>query len=353
MSAVSDIQIAVQQLAVAEDLLCERSLHEARLAFDVAETVGADPGRCCAGRWEAAMLAGRFEDAWRESDKIRRRAGHDPHRFWDGEPIDGKRVIVRSLHGLGDAVQMFRYASLLRARAREVIYEVPPRMLPLAPYFRDVENIVSWGEHAPAAPPHWDSQIEITELPYVFRTTLDELPIAEDYLRLPGELIEATAKCMGQKLRPRIGFVWACGDWNPERNVPLRLLQDLVRNGNFEFWNLQGSGSAKEAAHLPVRDERDLCEGLLPLAALIANLDLVITPDTLAAHLAGVLGKPAWVMLQYSADWRWLVKRIDSPWYRSVRLFRQPAPGDWRSVISRIQAQLHAFLLSGHSALLF
>lgn len=354
MTSVIDMRIsASERLADAEKLLDNRSLAEARTAFDEAEAAGADPDRCSAGRWETAMLSGRFEDAWRESDAIRRRAGDDPHRFWSGEPIDGRRVIVRCLHGLGDAVQMFRYAPLLRQRAAEVIYEVPPRMVPLVRYFDGVDNVITWGEGAPRNPPAWDLQIEVTELPYLFGTTVADLPIAERYLNLPQEIVQATARALGPKQRPRIGLVWACGDWNPQRNVPLNLLEMLVRDQRFEFWNLQGSGSADEARELPVRNERTLCEGLLQLAALIANLDLVITPDTLAAHLAGVLGTPAWVMLQYAADWRWMVQRKDTPWYRSLRLLRQTTPGDWRDVVLKLQHRLQLYLQTGQAALLF
>lgn len=354
MTPVADRVVSpAERLVDAERLLDERSLEQAKAAFDEAEAAGADPDRCSAGLWEAAMLAGEFEAAWRESDSIRARGNHDPHRFWNGQPIDGRRVIVRSLHGLGDAVQMLRYAPHLKRRAAEVIYEVPPRLLPLAPQFEAVENVITWGEDAPTSPPAWDLQAEITELPYMFRTTLDQLPIAEGYLRLPADAVEATAQALGAKQRPRIGVVWACGDWNPQRNVPLDLLEPLLRDERFEFWNLQGSGCAQQARDLPLRNERELCEGLVPLAALIANLDLVITPDTLAAHLAGVLGRPAWVMLQNAADWRWMVGRSNSPWYRSVRLFRQPTPGDWRSPVADMERRLESYMQAGQAPLLF
>jgi ADP-heptose:LPS heptosyltransferase len=108
-----------------------------------------------------------------------------------------------------------------------------------------------------------------------------------------------------------------------------------------EFWNLQGGSAAEEANGLPIRDATDeYGDGLLPLTSVIAQLDLVITVDTLAAHLAGALGTPAWVMLQYAADWRWMTGRSDSPWYPSLRLFRQSQPGDWRRVVEDILTAL-------------
>ena len=297
-----------------------------------------------AARWQEAMLAGRFEEAWRESDAIRHRGSPDPHRFWNGEDLHGARVIVRCLHGLGDAVQMLRYAPRLSEIAASVIYEAPPRLLPLMPCFRGVREAVTWGEQTPGEPPAWDVQVEVMELPYVFRTTVEQLPLAVKYLELPERLVRSAARSMGPKPCTRVGLVWACGEWNPERAVPLPLLGGLLQQRGVEFWSLQGGAAAAEAEGLPLRDATDVCgDGLLALAATIANLDLVITPDTLAAHLAGALGKPAWVMLQHAADWRWMQEREDSPWYPTLRLFRQDSPGDWKTVVDNIAAKLGEF----------
>ncbi|HVG27062.1 MAG TPA: hypothetical protein VM865_05620 [Acidobacteriaceae bacterium] len=334
----------------AEDLLTRRSLERAWTAFHHAEAVGADPDRCSAGRWETAMLLGDLESAWRENDVIRRRGSPDPHRFWLQQRIDGKRVIVRCLHGFGDAVQMLRYAPQLRERAAEVIFEVPPRFVPLARCFRGVENVITWGDDTPRPAPAWDVQVEVLELPYLFRTTPAHLPLETHYLALPPEIIASTAQRMGRRERPRVGIVWASGEWNPGRNVPLSLLESLLATPGIEFWNLQGGPAAAEADGLPLRSTQDLRDGLLPLAATIANLDLVLTADTLAAHLAGALGIPSWVMLQHAADWRWMHARDNSPWYPSLRLFRQPAPGDWASVIHRLAHELSSFAPQAHAA---
>src|SRR5206468_452756 len=106
----------------------------------------------------------------------------DPHRLWDGEPLNGHRVIVRCLHGLGDAIQFLRYAAALRQIVAELVFEVPPRLLDLAPLIEDVDRAVSWGKYAPDAPVMWDKQIEVMELPYYFRTKLSDLPLAEKYV---------------------------------------------------------------------------------------------------------------------------------------------------------------------------
>ena len=333
-----------EQIALAEELLERRQLREAETAFDLAEQMGADADGCAAARWMAAMLRGDFEAAWRESDGIVRRGGIDPHRFWNGEDIRGKRVMVRCLHGFGDAIQFLRYLPRISELAAEVIVEVPPRMVSLAPLLMGMGRVVTWGEGTPATAPSWDVQIEVMELPYLFRTTMRELPLAVDYLRVPGAEVADAGRAMGEARGLRVGLVWAAGDWNPGRSIPLGHLEPLVAAGGAEFWSLQG-GAAQEAASEWVRagllrDGAVCGDGLRVLAAVIANLDLVISVDTLAVHLAGAMGKPAWVLLQHAADWRWMTERSDSPWYPRARLFRQGREGDWDGVVRSAVAEL-------------
>jgi len=348
MEALCDVG-AASRLECAEDMLLQRRLQEALEIFHEAEAIGAPADRCSSGRWMAAMLHGDFEAAWRESDAIRARGAPDPHRFWNGEDLRNACVIVRCLHGFGDAVQMLRYAPRLRQIAARVIFEVPPRMLPIASLFDGVAEVITWGEAAPEKLPEWDVQVEVTELPYLFRTTLDELPIGTNYLKLPDDTVRRAACAMGPAIRPRIGIVWASGEWNPERSIPLSLLEPMVRETSAEFWSLQGNVAAEDArlwieAGI-VRDATAICgDGLVALSATIANLDLVITVDTLAAHLAGALGRPTWVMLQHAADWRWMTAREDCPWYPTLRLFRQPTPVDWNGTINRVREALRDFV---------
>jgi hypothetical protein len=339
---------ATELVEHAEALLNMRKLEQARVAFDRAEDGGASADRSSSGRWHAAMLAGDFKAAWLESDAIRARGAPDPNRFWNGDRLRGADVIVRCLHGYGDAVQMLCYAPLLQQIASSVVFEVPPRLLPLAPFFRGVRDVVSWGKHAPRTSSRWNVQVEVTELPYIFRTTTADLPIATRYIDLPARPINDAAAAMARSVRPglsgppRIGYVWAAGEWNPNRSVPFAIFQSLLRTDLVEHWSLQGGPAAGDArewiAGGKMRNATDVCgDGLVALAAAIANLDLVITVDTLTAHLAGALGKPAWVLLQHAADWRWMVDRSDSPWYPEVRLFRQPAAGNWQEVIGEVR----------------
>jgi hypothetical protein len=324
---------ATLYLAEAEDLLSRRLLGAAIEAYRRSQEYGADADSCSGGRWLAHMLLGDFGSAWQESDAVRRRGASDP-----------QRVIVRCQHGFGDAVQFLRYAPLLQEIAGQVIFEVPPQLLQLAPYFHGIDNVVTWGEQRPFHPPVWDAQIEIMELPYLFRTQQIDLPIATNYIDLPANCVHQVSDQMGTSPVPRVGIVWSSGDWNPSRSVPFPDFCPLLQTSGYEFWNLQGGLVRYECSSHPdgvlVHDIDACSQGILPLAAVISQLDLVITVDTLAAHLAGALGVPAWVMLQHAADWRWMVNREDSPWYPSLRLFRQPSPGDWASVIQQAEACL-------------
>jgi hypothetical protein len=335
-----------EALRHAQDLLHQRELDDALRAFASAENRGADPDSCCAVRWMVHMLLGDFASAWAESDAIRARGTADPQRFWQGEDLRGKRVILRCLHGLGDAVQFLRYVPALRAIADSLIIEVPPRFVELARCFEGVESVITWGSGAPRNTPAWDVQIEINELPYVFRTTSDQLPLLTRYIHLPKASMDAAKPYATGSCSLRVGLVWASGPWNSSRTIPFNLLRPIFDCSGCEFWNLQGGPEREDWSKLPPGPHlraAEACEhSILGLAATIAQLDLIITSDTLAAHLAGALGVPAWVMLERAADWRWQHDRNDSPWYPSLRLFRQHRDHDWSGVIGRIMRELHA-----------
>ena len=309
-------------------------------AFDLAEREGADADRCAGGRWMAHMYAGDFEQAWQQSDAIRSRGKADPHRFWSGEAIDGKRLIVRCLHGLGDAVQMLRYLPLLQDRCAHVTLQVPPRLVPLAPYFTGADDVITWGSDAPACEPPWNVQVEVMELPYLFRTTVQDLPVQGSYLELPSGNLSSPEVKITRAGRPKVGLVWSASEWDPTRCVPMPCLAKIIATPGIEFWNLQGEPAHSRARLDPalanVHDAAESGDGLLPLAACIRQMDLLISVDTLAAHLAGAMCKPAWVLLQHRADWSWMQERDDSPWYPTLRLWRQPMQDDWAGLTDAV-----------------
>ncbi len=340
---MTDSERLLQQ---AGHLLDARQLDEAIASFDYAERAGAPTDQCSAGRWTAYMLQGCFEPAWRESDAISRRGAPDPNRFWNGESVSGKTVMMRCLHGFGDAVQYLRFIPQLNEEARRVIVEVPPPMTELARCIAGVGEVITWGDAAPNPAPSWDIQIEVTELPYWARCNESTLTRTYPYLTVPAVLMAGAAHALPSRTRYNVGVVWSPGEWNLSRAIPLNMLEPILSITDIDFWNLQGGAVRNAWRQLQgkpnIHDATGWCAdaGLVPLAAFISQLDLVLTVDTLAAHIAGALGVPAWILLQYSADWRWMGTRRDSPWYPSVRLFRQPAAGDWYSVVRAVHQQL-------------
>ncbi|HEY9136794.1 MAG TPA: hypothetical protein VIM67_00880 [Terriglobus sp.] len=337
------MSIAEAVMEEAEFLLHKRQLTQALKQFNEADALGADTNRCAAGRWMAHMLLGNFQLAWRESDVIRTRTPHDPNLFWRGEDLHGKRVVLRCLHGFGDAVQFLRFVPWLRAIAAHVVVEVPPRLLELAPMLAEVEQVITWEEKSP---PEWDVQVEISELLHLFRVDVAQLPMAERYLRIPPAIIARHAISPRRAASLKVGVVWAGGEWNPSRSIPFEDIRRILHVKGCEFWNLQG-GKARSVwpVGLDQLHAAEQCEeSIIALTELIAQMDLVITSDTLAAHLAGAQGVPCWVILQHAADWRWMHLRDDSPWYPSIRLFRRGRCEGWAGPVSRVASALHTLV---------
>lgn len=307
--------------------------------FERAEQAQYDPDCCAAGRWDCHMLSGDFESAWRESDSIASRGNPDPHRFWDGQPFRDRRVLIRCLHGLGDTLQFIRYSPLIREQARTVTVEAQPTLKSLIEQAgieqpRIADRVITWGEPEP----DWDQQIEINELPRVFRTTVRSIPNHVPYLIVPrdGEIPVTN----GRQLR--IGLVWDSSSYNPERSVRLKDVAKLFAVPGASFFSLQAGPQRAELE--PWSDQVvNLYSGspaVLPMAKTLKTLDLVISVDTMMAHLAGAMGRPVWTLLPYRCDWRWMTKRGDSPWYPTMRLFRQERPGDWGTVIRQVERAL-------------
>jgi hypothetical protein len=171
-----------------------------------------------------------------------------------------------------------------------------------------------------------------------------DLPIAERYLHLPPSHRDTIGRTMSAGYAPRVGVAWAAGDWNVSRSIPFASFRPLLSEAGCEFWNLQGGAAQADWDRLPssanLRDSACLGKGLMTLACVISQLDLVITVDTLAAHLAGAMGIRAWVLLQRAADWRWMAAGDTSPWYPSLRLFREPAVGGWPALIEQVREEL-------------
>ena len=292
--------------------------------------------------WMWHMRRGDFAAAWKVSDRVMRaRAGvpctHLPREFqyfWAGEPLDGQRVFVRCYHGLGDTIQFIRYAPLLRSRAREVIVWAQPKLIPLIRSVRGIDLLLPLHDGDPGI--EFDTSVELMELPYVFRTTIATVPAEIPYLHV-------TPASLPRSSRLAVGLTWAGGDWDQNRSVPFDVLKSLTTIPGIDWYVFQRGEALQDwPQSLGTISEGELHDE----ARLLAALDLMISVDTMTAHLAGALGVRVWTLLQKNADWRWMDEREDSPWYPTMRLFRQERQGDWTTVIDRVITALERFKTS-------
>jgi hypothetical protein len=285
------------------------------------------------------MRAGNFERAWQVSDSVldRRRAAretcqHWPRHLqpvWDGTPLTGKRVLVRCYHGLGDTLQFVRLLAPLHRRARHVSLWVQPQLLNLLGSVRGVDRLLPLHDGTPEG--DYEADIELMELPHALRLTPSRIPC-----RVPYIYVSPTSLPKPPQAGVRsIGLAWQSGEWDPRRSIPDALVAQLASVPRTQWYSLQ---YGVEQSPLPATNIA--CRDITALAARMRSLDLVISTDTMTAHLAGALGVRVWTLLPADCDWRWMNGRPDSPWYPTMRLFRQQWPGDWRDVISAVIAEL-------------
>jgi hypothetical protein len=297
--------------------------------------MGLAPIPSMADDWLSRMRRGDFAGAWKICDAARtRRAGTTcwdwPRHLqwvWSGEPLDGKRVLIRCYHGLGDTIQFIRYAPFVKRIASRVIVWAQPSLLPLLRGVAGIDEMLPLHDGAPEA--DYDVDIEVMELPHVFRTTMQTIPRKVPYLRVEGAPLRAPFA---------VGLVWRAGDWDDRRAVRLEQIMSLAGVPGVALYALQRDLAPGEGnAPFVVVAERD---DPLGTARAMRSLDLVISVDSMPAHLAGALGVPVWTLLPAEADWRWMQDRDDSPWYPTMRLFRQSRVGAWEPVIERVARQL-------------
>jgi hypothetical protein len=300
--------------------------------------------------WTQAMRQGDFAAAWRISDTVlRARIARGEtcwrwprhHQFvWSGAPLAGRRVLVRCYHGLGDTIQFIRFAAPLRRLASRVIVWAQPALMPLIAGADGVDEVLPL--HDGDCPAAYDVDVEIMELPHILRANAGSLGARVPYLHPPplaGERLDGEPGA-----QRRIGFVWQAGGWDPRRSIPTPMLADLLerlaRAPGIALFLLQRGLPARELAALPARDIGS--DDAVVTAARMRKLDLVVSVDTMAAHLAGALGVPTFTLLHRDCDWRWMDGRSDSPWYPTMRLFRQSRADDWNGLIAAVEQALAA-----------
>jgi Glycosyltransferase family 9 (heptosyltransferase) len=236
---------------------------------------------------------------------------------------------VRCYHGLGDTIQFIRYVPLLKALAAAVTVWAQPPLLPLLGTMHGIDRLLPLHDGTPDVA--YDADVEVMELPHVFRTTLATVPAEVPYLRVE----PVPLPCRG---RLAVGLAWRAGEWDARRSIPLALLAPLGKVPGIAWYILQrGPGLMGWRGGFGILPR---ASNLFEEARLIRALDLVISVDTMPAHLAGALGVPVWTLLPAEADWRWMDGRDDSPWYPTMRLFRQEEDGVWEPVIMRAAAAL-------------
>ena len=337
-------------------------LHQGRLDLDAAvrfceEAIRLRPDSAEA-HWQlgTALLArGDFVRGWREyewrwklPDFATPQAGQG-RPLWDGADLHGQRILLHAEQGFGDFIQFIRYAPLVARRGGEVIVGCPPPLLSLLATVPGVKQVVT---DRTALPP-FAVQAPVLSLPAIFRTTLANLPREVPYLSAPasGLVLPETA---GARLQ--VGLVWAGAASHKNdrrRSLPLELLRDWAELPGIQWHSLQVGPRAVDLASLGIAGKFTDWNGRLrdfgDTASMIAQLDLVIAVDTAVAHLAGALSKPVWTLLPFAAEWRWMQGREDSPWYPTMRLFRQSSPGDWPELLGRVKTALGR-LLEGSAA---
>ena len=323
-----------------------RRPHEAQRSLQAAAHLGADPDALAQELWMCAMLLGEFEQAWQVSDAVlarREAAAFNPtdkpfhlRPVWRGTPLSGRHVLVRCYHGLGDTIQFIRYMPLLRQKAASVTIQAVPALHNLLRTVPGIDRIVPLAYDAPDPP--FEIDIELMEVPYALRTRLATIPAAVPYLTVDATRIGAARQRIAVEDGLKVGLAWAAGEWRRERSLPLDLAARLGAVPGVALVNLQRGPAlaALEGARVRptfIDPPAAWSDDIVETAATIRGLDLVISVDTMVAHLAGALGAPVWTLLDHRADWRWMLDRADSPWYPTMRLFRQKAPGDWMSVV--------------------
>jgi tetratricopeptide (TPR) repeat protein len=299
------------------------------------------------------LLVGDLQRGFRHYEWRWKLQGFSPRNFtqplWDGSDLQGKTILLHHEQGLGDTIQFIRYASLVKQRGGQVLAWVQPALARLLASVPGVDQIV-----AEDPLPNFDVQAPLLSLPYLLKTTMDQIPATVPYLSVPHCQTEVEPD---RSAGLRVGLVWASGyrasphAFNgyasyQKRSCSLDSLAELLTLSGIRWFSLQVDHHADQIQSLGVEslmeDCRDRIGDFADTARVMLGLDLIVSVDTATAHLAGALAKPVWVLLPFAPDWRWLLDRSDTPWYPTMRLFRQRQRGDWSSVIAELRQALQA-----------
>jgi len=290
------------------------------------------------------LLLGEFEDAWklwRGLPDERAELKHIPR--WQGEKV--AHLLLHEEQGLGDALQCVRYIPLIRERAGKITLRLSSMLQRLMrENFPDIE-VLTLEDPVPAC----DARAQLMQLPALCGTTLETIPAEVPYLHVRKEWREIWPARLGTVASPRIGFVWAGNPNhhnNRNRSLELPQLKPLLdaaagHGVSLQKWSRKDEAGLREAG---LFDADPWLGAFTDTAGLMMELDLIVTVDTSVAHLAGALGRPVWVLIPFDPDWRWMIGREDSPWYPTLKLYRQDAPRDWQGALARMAEDLRKFV---------
>ncbi len=287
----------------------------------------------------------RYEWRWKLGDLAVKRTFDKPQ--WDGSDINGKTILIYTEQGFGDTIQFIRYIPLIAKRGAKVIIECEKELIVLLRNIEGVHDIFLKGSPLP----EFDFHCPLLSLPLIFNTTVENIPTQIPYIKVDTELSKRWRGKILNNSKLNVGLTWAGSpelrkDYN--RSCTFETFSQLLKISDINFYSLQKGEASYQISIYPeglnILDYTEEFNDFADTAGFIENLDLVISVDTAVAHLAGALGKPVWTLLPFVPDWRWMLGREDSPWYPTMRLFRQPSIGDWKSVIDKVEEELRKLI---------
>lgn len=330
---------------------------EAFSSFEIALSL--DPASTLT-KWNRALTllsAGDFERGWQEYEWRWHRPETPPRKLpkplWNGEPLEGKRILLHTEQGLGDTIQFIRYARLLKNGGAHVIFECQAPLMGVLRRLEGVDELLMEGQPLPP----FDYHAPLMGLPRIFKTTLTTIPTFDSYITHDEKKLATWQdyfKPQREKCKLLVGLAWQGNphhQWDHFRSVPLILFEPLARIPGIQLVSVQRGPGIEQieefqkltnsALLVPTDGQQTTPAHLAETAAMMSALDLIISVDTAPAHLAGALGRPIWTLLSFVADWRWMTGRRTTPWYPSMRIYQQKTFGDWDGVISNVFDDIH------------
>jgi tetratricopeptide (TPR) repeat protein len=290
------------------------------------------------------LSRGDFREGWDEFEWRLRSPARDlnrgfPQPQWNGSDLTGKTILLHTEGGFGDAIQFIRYAPHVAQRGGQIILDCQGELVRLFAHLSGISRIFRRSDVLP----HFDFHIPLQSLPRVFQTTERTIPATTPYLAAPQQIAGYWKERLASEPGPKVGLAWAGSHaYSGRRSNSLEIFAPLAEIPGIRFYSLQKGPESRQPIPrgLSIVDYTDQMSDFADLAGFIDNLDLVISVDTSVAHLAGAMAKPVWTLVGFALDFRWLQNRLDSPWYPTMRLFRQEKGEKWTAVVARITNEL-------------